>query len=310
MGNYERILERIAKASGLGREEIEKKIEVKRAKLSGLISKEGAAQVIAAELGINFESEKLRIDELLPGMRNVNITGKIIRLFPVRTFVRNGRELKVTNFILADETSNIRIVLWDVNHIGLLEKKEIGEGSVVEILNGNVRGNEIHLGSFSELKLSNEILEDVKEEPVFKEKKIVDFKISDNVKTRAFVVQAFEPRFFEVCPECKKKITLQGEGFFCQEHGKVVPEKRALINLVIDDGTENIRTVLFNEPLKGLGISVDNMEKFSEQKQELLGKEMLFSGNIRNNRFFNNLEFIVDSVQEIDVEELIGAMEK
>jgi hypothetical protein len=69
--NYEKMVERIAKSSGLGVDEIRRKIEAKRAKLSGLISLEGAAQVIAAELGINFENEKVKIDELMPGMRKV-----------------------------------------------------------------------------------------------------------------------------------------------------------------------------------------------------------------------------------------------
>ena len=50
MQNYDLLIERIAKASGLEKEEVERKVEAKKAKLSGLISKEGAAQIIAAEL--------------------------------------------------------------------------------------------------------------------------------------------------------------------------------------------------------------------------------------------------------------------
>ena len=64
-------MERIASSSGTGKEEIERKIEAKRAKLSGLISKEGAAQVVASELGVSFDNEQLKIDELLPNMRKV-----------------------------------------------------------------------------------------------------------------------------------------------------------------------------------------------------------------------------------------------
>jgi len=70
--NYDKILDRIAKSSGVEKEELERRVEAKRAKLAGLISKEGAAQVIAAELGISFDNEKLKINELLPGMRKVN----------------------------------------------------------------------------------------------------------------------------------------------------------------------------------------------------------------------------------------------
>ena len=47
--NYEKILERISRSSGVEKEELDRRVEAKRAKLSGLISKDGAAQIIAAE---------------------------------------------------------------------------------------------------------------------------------------------------------------------------------------------------------------------------------------------------------------------
>ncbi len=310
-GNYEKILNVIAKSSGLSVGEIEKRVEIKRSKLAGLISKEGAAQVVAAELGISFDEEKLKIEELESGMKRVNIIGKVIGLSPVRTFTRNGKEAKVTNLLVADETSNIKVVLWDMNHINLIEKGEISDGKVVDILNASMRDNELHLGSFSELKLSSEVLEDVKTERVIKEKKIVDFRIADDIRTRAFIVQAFEPKFFNVCLECKKKVDTEGENFICGEHGKVAPERRALINFVLDDGTESIRSVLFHEQLSELGITeLDDAEKLMNQKQDLLGKEMVFHGNVRNNRFFNTPEFIVNKVEQLNLDSLIENLEK
>ncbi len=309
--NYQRILEKISKASGVDKEEIERKVEAKRAKLSGLISREGAAQVIAAELGINFDSEKLKINELLPGMRKVNVVGKIINLFPVRNFTtKKGDSSKVCNFILADETSNIKVVLWDTHHIELVEKNSAKEGSVVEITNATMRDSELHLGSFSEFKLSDEILEGVKTERVVKEKTISEFKSQDAASVRAFVVQNFEPRFFHVCPECRKKANPDGENFVCEKHGKIPAEKRAVINIVLDDGTETIRAVLFHETLKDFGINAfDDVNLLTQQRENVLGKEMIFSGNVRMNKFFNNPEFIVDSVREIDLDELIGNLE-
>ena len=310
--NYERILEKISKASELEKEEIGRRVEAKRAKLSGLISKEGAAQVVAAELGISFDNEKLKIEELLPGMRKVNVIGKVINLSPVRTFTtKKGDEGKVANIFLADNTSNIKVVLWDTNHISLIEKGEIKDGTVVEISNASMRDSELHLGSFSEIKLSNETFENVKTEKIVKEKNISDFKISENIGVRAFIVQAFEPRFFNVCSECKKKVIPEGEDFVCGEHGKVIPEKRAIVNLVIDDGTESIRAVFFHETISGLGMTdLENPEKMIEQRQMILGKEMIFSGNVRNNSYFNNQELIVDGVKEVDMDELIGKLEE
>lgn len=311
MENYERLLNSISKSSGLDKDEIEKKVVAKQEKISGLISKEGAVQIVAAELGINFDNEILKIEEIFPGARRINTFGKIINLFPVRTFVRNGKESKVANLIIADETSNIKVVLWDTNHINLIETNKIIEGSVVEISNANSRDNEIHLSSFSELKLSNEILDNVKTERILREKNIVDFVNSDNVGVRAFIVQAFDLKFFNVCPECKKKVIIDGENFKCQEHGKMVPEKRALMNVVLDDGTETIRAVLFHEKIADLGINyLDDFELLSKQKQELIGKEMIFSGVVRTNKFFNNIEMIIDGVKEINIDDVILNLEK
>lgn len=312
VGNYEKIIERIAKSSGFGVDEIERRVEAKRAKLSGLISKEGAAQVIAAELGISFDNEKLKINELLPGMRKANTIGKVINLFPVRTFTRNGKESKVANMVIADDTSNIRAVLWDMNHIDLIEKGKIGIGTVVEISNGNMRDNEIHLGSFSEIKPVNIEMPSVVEGKILSEKEIKDMQISDNAKVRAFIVQSFEPRFFDLCPECRKKVTQESEGFVCQEHGKVIPNRRALINIVLDDGTETVRAVIFSDNFPSLGIpdwNSGDAEKIAMQRQELLGKEMVFSGSARNNKFFNNMEFNVERVEEVDIDNLIKELE-
>ena len=311
-GHYERIVRKISSSSGLEVDEIDRRVEAKRSKLAGLISREGAAQVIAAELGISFDNEKLKINELLPGMRKINVVGKVINLSPVRTFTtKSGDEGKVCNLLLADDTSNVKVVLWDTNHIDLIENGQVKEGSVIELANGSMRDVEIHLGSFSEFKISVESFAEVKTERVVQEKNISDFKSGQNVCVRAFIVQSFEPRFFHVCPECKKKSVSGTEGFVCAEHGKVSAEKRALINFVLDDGTETIRTVAFSDVLPNLGLTeLENTEMLIQQRENLLGKEMVFSGDVRTNKFFENKEFILDNASEINLDEIIQCLEK
>lgn len=308
--NYERIVDKIANISKSSKEEIERKIEAKRAKLSGLISKEGAAQIVAAELGISFDNEKLKIQELLSGMSKVNVVGKVISLFPVRSFkTKKGDEGKVANLVIADETSNIKVVLWDTNAIALIERGDILEGKTVEIINGSMRDNEIHLGSFSEIKLSDKEILNVNLEKSFKEKKISELKNSDHVKIRAFIMQSFEPKFFYVCPSCSKKVTQEDGGFVCLEHGKVPGEKRALISLVLDDGTETIRTVVFQDNIADLEISLDNPEEIHSQKEALIGKEFVFHGTVRNNKLFNTPEMIIEKIEKIDLDNLIKELE-
>jgi replication factor A1 len=244
-------------------------------------------------------------------MRKVNTFGKIVNIFPVRSFkTKKGDDGKVVNLLIADDTSNIKVVLWDTNHISLIEKGEVIEGSVVEISNASMRDNELHLGGFSEIKLTNHPIDNAKVDRVFREKNIFDLKNSDNVKIRAFIVQSFEPKFFYVCPSCKKKATQEGEGFTCVEHGKVAAEKRALLNIIIDDGTESIRTVAFQDNLASIGLTdLENIETLINQREKLMGKEMIFYGTVRNNKVFNTPEFIIEKAEDVNPDLLLKELE-
>lgn len=308
MENYDQLIDRISRASDLSKEEIQKKVDAKRSKLSGLVSKEGAAQIVAAELGINFDKERIKISELIQGMKRVNVLGKIIEVYPFREFNKNGREGRVGSFLLADDSSNTRIVMWDVNQLNLFESGKMKAGDIIEIGNGSVRNGEIHLSSFSDLRLSREKLDGVVEKKAVKQAQINEMNNGDSVKTRAFIVQSFEPRYFEVCKECGKRV-LEGE---CKIHGKVETQKKALLNLVLDDGTETIRAVIFGKDINKLGLldeEIFSIEKFNEKKNDLLGEEMYFSGNVRQNQLYNNTEFMINGVEKLNVDEFIKELE-
>lgn len=307
-GNYQQLIEFISENSGVSVEDIERKIEAKQAKLSGLISKEGAAQVVAAELNINFEKQILKISQVVSGMRKVNLIGKVVEMFSVREYNKNGRSGRIATFILADDTSNIRTVLWDENHIDLIARNEITEGSFVEISNASIRNGELHLGSFSEIKLSDKIIHNlVTEKHVFK-KEIIQFIPNERVAVRAFIVNMFEPRFFEVCPECRKKVSESKE---CNEHGRVVSEKRSLLSLILDDGTGSIRATIFSEDLEKIfsNEELENLDLFSIKKKEFLGKEMIVRGLVKRNSMFEGNDFVVSEFEEVDIDKLIEELE-
>ena len=307
--NYYQLIERIAKASGKESEEINRLVEAKRAKLSGLISREGAAQIIASELNINFEKQVLKVNELVSGMKKVNLVGKIVRMFPVKEYKKENREGKIASMIVADETGMIRVVLWDVNHIKLVEDGKIKQDDCIEISNAAMRNSELHLTGFSDIKISGKKIENVKTTFDFREKKILEFRIGESVSTRAFIVQAFEPKFFEICPECNGKVIPSAEGQICEKHGRVVPLKRVLISLVIDDGTGNTRAILFSENVEKL-LKQEELENPGTVKEKLLGEEIVFSGTIRQNKLFNNQELFVSNLERVDVEKVIGQLEK
>ena len=290
--SYANLVERISQASKLGVGEIEGKIEVKRAKLSGLISKEGAAQIVAAELGVSFDNELMKINELVEGMKRARVVGKVTEVFPIRSFSKNGREGKVCNFFLGDEGSNFKVVLWDVNHIALFEKGEMGKDSVVEISNASVRNGELHLGAFSGIKLSGQKMDNVKSKREASKASLKDIKTGDYIRVRASVVQMFEPKYFD-----DKK-----------QEGK----KRALVNFVIDDGTESIRALMNDQKLGEFGLTNEEIfspELFAVKKNDLLGEELFFIGAIRMNTYFNRPEFNVEKIERVDVNELLKELE-
>jgi len=98
---YEEIIAKI-KEKGVSEEEIQTRIKQKLDQLSGLISKEGAAQIIANELGVKIFRDvgKLKVKEIRAGMRDIEVDGKVINLFEVRSFKNEKREGKVASFIL------------------------------------------------------------------------------------------------------------------------------------------------------------------------------------------------------------------
>ncbi len=307
--NYKQLVDFISQQSSLGIDDIERRVEAKRAKLAGLISREGALQVIAAELNINFDKQSIKISQIVPGMRKINLTGKVINLFPIREYNKNGRSGRIGSFVLADDTSNIRTVLWDENHIELIANGQIYNEEVVEITNATLRNGELHLTSFSEIKPSSKNFGNiVTSRPVYK-KEISKFNPNEQVSARAFIVQMFEPKFFQICPQCRKKANELNE---CLEHGKVVPEKRALLSFVVDDGSDSIRAVMFSEQLEKIFSKeeLENQELFAVKKTELLGKEVIISGQVRRNTMYNSNEFFVNEVEEIDLDKLIEELEK
>ena len=151
MIGYEQIVKRIELEGGIPREEIEERIGKKLEQLGDLISREGAAHILAHELGVKVYDglkKRLKIGELVAGITSVDILGKIIAVYGVRAYERNGKPGSVGSFLLGDETGSCRVAVWDG---GLLEQfPRVQADEVVELQNAAVkeRGGwkELHLG--------------------------------------------------------------------------------------------------------------------------------------------------------------------
>ena len=86
---YEVIVNKIVEKSGLSRADIEAKVDAKVHELEDLVTKEGAAHMVANELKIQlFDTvpKVAKIENLAPGMNNVVLTGKVLNVSEPRSF--------------------------------------------------------------------------------------------------------------------------------------------------------------------------------------------------------------------------------
>jgi len=152
--SLEEIIDKIIKEAKISKKTVLEKINAKKQELGGLITDEGAAYMLAKELGVDifsditFKETKLSIKDLIPGMNNVAIKGRITEILPAREFTRNnGNKGYVANLIICDNTGSIKLVLWDNAALKVING-EIKKGDVVQIVRGYIkegRGGQIEL---------------------------------------------------------------------------------------------------------------------------------------------------------------------
>ena len=320
---YDDILQRIRQQKNISLEDIEGKVKTKLQTLGDIISKEGAAHIVANELGVklfdDLRNKKLKIHDMVAGMRAVTIAGKITRLGNVISYNKNGKSGKVANLTFADETGKMRAVLWDTKHISLIEENKLHEGDTIKITKGNIKENngfnEIHLANFSELIINpaditiTAITE--RQHTAYQDKKINELQApEDNIAITGTIVQAFEPRFYQGCPQCTKKVIPEGNNMRCPEHGVVTPEALPILNIFFDDGTDSIRVTAFKNNVELLlGQNKETILTYQTQpatfetvKQQLLGKQYKIIGKVHHNDTTGRNEFTSRIILDINPE--------
>jgi len=321
------VMSKIKKETDLSEDEIKSKIKEKISELEGLVSEEGAAYIIANELGVSLldsvKHSKIQVENISGGMQSVDFVGKVTRIFQPRHWEKGKKKGTVASLVLADKTGTIRLVIWD-ERVHLIGNGEIKEGDILRVKNGTAKKNrrgerEIHLNWNSQLMINPENVEvevgEIKKDyPEAKEKTISEIETGDLVKLKGVVVQLFVPYFFKQCPECKKKV----EEDECQEHGKVTPLTSMVFNIVLDDSTDTIRCVSFGKTAQILTGLTEELEKLSEENPEdlrekinnfLLGREIIVEGLVRENQSYERLELMINRSQvNINVKELANKL--
>ena len=157
------------------------------------------------------ESKEFKISDLKTGNHNVSFIGRVKAISNVKKFVnRKGREGKLANILIADETGEIRVVMWTEN-IKLLKKFQ--EGDVLKINGAEIkqgfRNDEAHLNINSNIEMLS--ADDYPDLPLYQEKitDIKDIKEDMEVNIIARVVRIPSVRTFDRNGKEGKFITLE-----------------------------------------------------------------------------------------------------
>ncbi|UCD07845.1 MAG: hypothetical protein JSW41_02675 [Candidatus Aenigmatarchaeota archaeon] len=319
----EKVMEKICEHSKLSEDKVRKMIEEKVVELSGLVSKEGAAYIVARELGLSLLKEsrrQLKVRNLVSGLRSVDLVARVMRAFEPREFEKNGKKGRVLNLLLGDETGTVRLSLWN-EELDLLEKEKINEGDVLKISGGYVKTDNremlelrIGRGSMEKTDLVVDIPEPKDIERRFEETKrkpISEFNEGEYNEVRACIVQVFSRNpFFEVCPECGTRLKEKEGKWFCDDHGQVGPKHAMVLSGIIDDGSGNIRAVFFRELAekvfgKKAEELVDVVKKDGRDvifdNIQTLGRDYIMRGRVKRNQFTDSVEFVVNEIEDVDI---------
>jgi len=296
------IITKIAKHSGLSETEIKDKIKAKIEQLYGLVSEEGAAHILANEYGIKlFEvSGDLKIKDILMGMKSVDIVGKVLRKYELREFNTEKRKGKVANLMMGDETGTIRVVFWNDK---TNDFTQIKEEDIIKIKGAYVRDNagrkELHMGDSSHVIINPaNVSVNTRERKEYARKHIKELEDGMSAEIIGTILQVFDVKFFEVCPKCNKRLRLREDQYTCDEHGTQTPTYNYVMNVYLDDGTGNIRTIFWKQQSQRLLKLNDNEfnairiapEMFEKYKTDMLGVQIKVLGTTKNN-IMGRLEF-------------------
>ncbi|MEX2738746.1 MAG: OB-fold nucleic acid binding domain-containing protein [Candidatus Wukongarchaeota archaeon] len=163
--SLEEKIRKICEKTGKSKDEVWELILEKRKELNELVSEDGAAHIVAQELGVDIlggVSESLKMGDLVPGLSNITVEARIMKIYAPVYFVRSdGGMGVVVNALLADNSGKAVLVLWN-EQVRRIENFE--RGDIVRIVSGVTREGrervlEIHLGSSGSIEHNPEDVE-------------------------------------------------------------------------------------------------------------------------------------------------------
>jgi len=240
----EKIIEQIlSRRPEISREKILERLKKKKRKTGGLITEEVLLRTIAAEFDVEIPSEAsvptLSLGDLVPGLNDVTVVGRVVAVFSSKTFEGN-RSGKVASLLIADKKSILRIVLWN-DKANFTDSGKVEVGQIVRFSHGYTRQDysgkvELHLGDRSEIQVNPR-----------------DVKAADYPTISRFVT-----KIAEVTPAYKnKRVNIEGmveEVFPVSTFERKDSSTGKVMRFLLADETGEISVVVWNEKVDGIEI--------------------------------------------------------
>ena len=138
----------------VSRQDIMERLEREKKRTGGFISDESLLRVIAAEFGCEISNVEalmpaLSFVDLVPGLGNVTVVGRVVAIFSPRTFNGN-RSGKFASLLIADKEGIFRVVLWN-DKANMIESGELKTGQIIRLSHGYTKEDregkiELHMG--------------------------------------------------------------------------------------------------------------------------------------------------------------------
>jgi len=150
----------------ISQEQILEKLKAERDRTGGLLGDETLLRLIAAKFGVQVQqnvicnSGILSTNRLFAGLYDVTAAGRLIAVFPAKTFQGAEKSGKFATLMIADKEGILRVVLWN-EKAELVERGELKAGQTVRFVHGYTREDrygktELHLGSKSQIEQETE----------------------------------------------------------------------------------------------------------------------------------------------------------
>ena len=131
----------LQKKPDISAEDVRELIDEKKRKIgAGYLTDQGALFLVAADLGVSFENNQSNltsIKDLYIGANDVNLSARIINIYPIRKYTRKDSNEEIQNRTLTiyDKYSSIKLRLWD-QHVSFPEDYEVKPGDLIKISHG------------------------------------------------------------------------------------------------------------------------------------------------------------------------------